>query len=249
VDCIILCAGYATRLRPLTENTPKPLLEVAGKPILGHILDRVAQTEVARAFIVSNARFADHFAAWVGQVSYPGLALHVVNDGTTSNEDRLGSVGDVRFAAEQASLDDDFVIINGDNLFTFPLVPLLTSFRQRGNMLALYDVGTPEVASLYGIPTLTDDGRVVGFVEKPKTPSSTLASIGIYAYRAEVHTLLADYLAQGHSPDKTGEFVEWLHAQTPVFGYAYGGKEDIWFDIGTIEQLGEARGRWEHLGT
>lgn len=248
MDCIVLCAGYATRLRPLTLSTPKPLLDVGGKPILEHILDRLVGTDVNRVFIVSNTRFADSFSQWVRGVSFPGIELNVVNDGTSSNDDRLGSMGDVHFAAKQAGLSDDFLMINGDNLFTFSLEPLLTAFSERGNMLALYDVGSPDTAKLYGIPTLTDDMRVTGFVEKPDNPTSTLASIGIYAYRGEVPKLLADYLEQGHSADKTGEFVEWLHAQTDVYGYAYGGEDDIWFDIGTIEQLGEARDRWEQLG-
>ncbi len=247
MDCIVLCAGYATRLQPLTLNTPKPLLEVGGKPILAHILDKLVGTAVSRVFIVSNARFADHFSRWAGEVAYPGLELVVVNDGTTTNEDRLGSMGDVRFVSERQALSDDFLIVNGDNLFTFALGPMLEAFDRRGNMLALYDVGSLEVAKLYGIPTLTEDGRIAGFIEKPDEPTSTLASIGVYAYRGEVHKLLGDYLAQGHSPDKTGEFVEWLHEQTDVFGHAYGGDDAVWFDIGTIEQLEEARQRWDDL--
>lgn len=244
MDCIVLCAGYATRLRPLTLNTPKPLLEVGDKPILGHILDKLVGTDVRRVFIVSNDRFAGNFEKWASEVSFPGLELNVVNDGTTTNEDRLGSLGDVDFASRQAGLSDDFLMINGDNLFTFSLDPLLEAFRQRGNMLALYDVGSLELARLYGIPTLTDDMRVVGFVEKPESPSSTLASIGIYAYRGEVHDLLARYLEEGNSADKTGEFVEWLHDKTEVYGHAYGGEDAVWFDIGTIEQLEEARAQW-----
>lgn len=248
MDCIILCAGYATRLRPLTLRTPKPLLEVGGKPILAHILDRLVPTDIRRVFIATNARFADSFTEWVNGVSFGAIELNVVNDGTTSNEDRLGSVGDVHFVAGQAGLDDDFLIINGDNLFTFSLEPLLADFRTRGNMLALYDVGSLDTARLYGIPALTDDLRVVGFVEKPERPTSTLASIGIYAYRAEVHGKLTDYLAQGNSSDMTGEFVAWLHTKTEVYGHAYRDASDVWFDIGTIEQLEEARERWERLG-
>jgi len=245
MDCIILCAGYATRLRPLTDNTPKPLLEVAGRPILEHILDRLATTSVKRVFIATNARFADHFSRWIGRIRYATLELHVVNDGTTTNENRLGSMGDVRFVARRQNLTGDFLIINGDNLFTFSLKPLLHEFSRRGNTLALYDVGTKEVASLYGIPTLAEGRRVVGFVEKPKDPSSTLASIGIYAYQGQTHLLLEEYLDGGHSPDKTGEFVEWLHAKADVFGHGYGGEHDVWFDIGTIDQLKEAGSKWE----
>jgi glucose-1-phosphate thymidylyltransferase len=247
MDCIILCAGYATRLRPLTENTPKPLLEVAGRPILEHILDRLALTSVKRVFIATNARFADHFSRWAGRMKYPGLDLNVVNDGTTTNEDRLGSMGDVRFVARQYGLADDFLIINGDNLFTFSLKPLLADFYRRGNTLALYDVGSREVAKLYGIPTLTEDHRVIGFVEKPKEPTSTLASIGIYAYQGKVHKLLDEYLNSGFSPDKTGEFVAWVHEKADVFGHAYGGANDVWFDIGTLDQLKEAGERWTAL--
>lgn len=247
MDCIILCAGYATRLRPLTDNTPKPLLEVAGRPILEHILDRLATTEVKRVYIATNDRFAGHFARWIEQAKYASLELHVVNDGTTTNENRLGSMGDVRFVARKEHLTDDFMIINGDNLFTFSLKPVLAEFRRRGNMLALYDVGTPQIASLYGIPTLSPDRRVQGFVEKPKNPSSTLASIGIYVYRGDTHAKLEKYLDSGFSPDKTGEFVEWLHTQAEVFGYGYGGAGDVWFDIGTLDQLKEAGDKWSAL--
>ncbi|MBN1343104.1 MAG: nucleotidyltransferase family protein [Phycisphaerae bacterium] len=248
MDAIVLCAGYATRLRPLTLNTPKPLLDVGDKPILGHILDKLVGSDVKRVFIVSNARFADNFSEWVGTVSFPGLELNVVDDGTTTNADRLGSMGDVRFVSREARLSDDFIMINGDNLFTFSLAPLLAAFKARGNMLALYDVGTLDLAKLYGIPTLDDDMRVTGFIEKPSKPTSTLASIGIYVYGAEVHRLLGEYLEEGNSPDKTGEFVEWLHAKTDVYGHAYSGEEAVWFDIGTIEQLDEARTKWGQIG-
>ena len=172
------------------------------------------------------------------------MELNVVDDGTTTNENRLGSMGDVRFVARRHGLNDDVLIINGDNLFTFSLKPLLTEFRRRGNTIALYDVGSPEVARLYGIPTLDEDHRVVDFVEKPDRPSSTLASIGIYVYRREVHQLLAKYLSAGLSPDKTGEFVQWLHKQTDVFGYGYGDRQDVWFDIGTLDQLRQAGEQW-----
>jgi glucose-1-phosphate thymidylyltransferase len=244
MDGIVLCAGYGTRLYPLTENTPKPLLEVGGKPILGHILEKLVGTAVSRVFLVSNARFADAFTDWVSDVRLPGLELHVVNDGTTSNEDRLGSIGDIRYAAAQQGLSDDFLVINGDNLFTFALEPMLRSFRERGNTVAVYDVRSLEAASLYGAPTLDTNLRVTGFVEKPPQPATTLVSIGIYAYRAEVHCLLAQYLSTGGSPDTTGEFVEWLHQQTDVFGYAYRDAGDLWFDIGSLEQLEEARRQW-----
>ncbi len=249
MDCIVLCAGYATRLQPLTLTTPKPLLEVGGKPILGHILDKLVGTQVRRVFIATNDKFTGNFETWTAEVSFPGLELIVVNDGTTTNDDRLGSMGDVHFVSKEKGLSDDFLMINGDNLFTFSLEPMLEAFQKRGNMLALYDVGSLETAKLYGIPTVTDDLKVVGFVEKPENPSSTLASIGIYAYRAECHQLLADYLAEGNSADKTGEFVEWLHDKTDVYGYAYAGKDAVWFDIGTLEQLEEARQRWQDIGT
>ena len=239
MQCVILCAGFATRLRPLTLDRPKHLLPIAGRPMLDHLLDRLARSGIESGVLVTNHRFAANFDKWYGETSH-AVVLNVLDDGTETNETRLGSIGDLRFGLERAGVRDDFVVVNGDNLFTFSLTSVFNTFRVRGNTIALYDVGSKEVASRMGHATCDAAGRVVGFVEKPPQPDTTLASIGIYVYRREVRELVNQYLADGRSGDRTGDFVAWLHTQTPVFGHPIPAGAGVWFDIGSFDQYQEA---------
>jgi glucose-1-phosphate thymidylyltransferase len=239
VQCIILCAGFATRLRPLTLLQPKHLLPIAGRPMLDHLLDRLAEAGIQSGILVTNRRFAENFTKWNGRGSH-ALPVQILDDGTETNETRLGSIGDLKFALENGDVRGDFIVVNGDNLFTFSLGPVFESFRQRGNVIALYDVGSKDVAKLMGHATCDSAGRVVDFVEKPPNPPTTLASIGIYVYRREVRDLVNRYLAEGGSRDRTGDFVAWLHRQTPVFGHAIPADAGVWFDIGSFDQYEEA---------
>lgn len=239
MQCVILCAGFATRLRPLTLNRPKHLLPVAGRPMLDHLLDSLAASGVRSAAVVTNHKFAGTFERWASAGSH-AIDLQVIDDGTETNETRLGAVGDLRFALEAAGVRGDFMVLAGDNLFTFPLDGVFETFRRRGNTIALYDVGSNEVASRMGIATCDGDGRVVGFVEKPERPPSTLVSIGIYLYRAEVRDSVSRFIAEGNSPDKIGDFVAWLHQRTAVYGHRIPASAGVWYDIGSFDQFQEA---------
>src|SRR5262245_20881036 len=196
LQCVILCSGFATRLRPLTLDRPKHLLPIAGRPMLDHLLDRLAESGIESGLLVTNHRFAPNFNDWYGSGSH-ALSLKVLDDGTATNETRLGSIGDLRFGLEVGDVRDDCVLVNGDNLFTFPLQPIFESFRRRGNTIALYDVGSKEVASLMGHAKCDATGRVIDFVEKPADPPSTLSSIGIYVYQRAVRELVNRYLQSG----------------------------------------------------
>ncbi|NLF67494.1 MAG: nucleotidyltransferase family protein [Candidatus Anammoximicrobium sp.] len=237
--CVILCAGFATRLQPLTLTVAKHLLTVAGRPVLDYVVQQLAAVGIGRGVLVSNHVFADDFRNWADGSTFP-VQLQILDDGTTSNETRLGSVGDLRFGLEEGDIQEDFLVINGDNVFTFALDGVLQTFRGRGNTIVLYDVGSPAEAAKLGVPQCDPTGRVVGFREKPPNPDTTVVSIGIYAYRAEVRALVDRYLAEGHSPDKTGQFVAWLHRQTPVYGHLIRRGEGQWFDIGSHEQYDQA---------
>ena len=239
MQCVILCAGFATRLRPLTLDCPKHLLPIAGRPMLDLLLDRLAAAGIRRGMLVTNHRFAGNFTDW-SQSGPHAVSVDIMDDGTETNESRLGSIGDLQFGLETADVRDDFVVVNGDNLFTFSLGPVFETFRQRGNTIALYDVGSVEVARLMGHATCDPDGRVIEFVEKPPQPPTTLASIGIYVYQNNVRKLVNRYLAEGNSPDRTGDFVGWLHQQTPIFGHAVASSDGVWFDIGSFVQYQEA---------
>jgi glucose-1-phosphate thymidylyltransferase len=166
----------------------------------------------------------------------------VHDDGTASNEDRLGAIGDIRFVVERAGIDDDLLVIAGDNLFRFSLADYVDWWRGKGvaSALAVHDVGALELARKYGIVELGEDERVVGFVEKPEDPPSTLAATASYLYHREHVPLVARYLDEGNQPDQPGRLIAWLHTREPVYGYVF---EDEWLDVGDPAQLLEADNR------
>ncbi|MCD6434613.1 MAG: nucleotidyltransferase family protein, partial [Candidatus Diapherotrites archaeon] len=185
LEVILPAAGYATRLWPLTKNKPKALLEVAGKPIIEHIFDRLEALPIARVSIVTNAKFYRNFLEWNSGFKFKS-EVNILNDGTTSNEGRLGAIGDINFAIEKQGIagnNADLLIINADNLFTFDLTRAYKFFKDKNaDTIVLYDVRTKEEASKHGVPEIDENFRVVGFEEKPSEPKSTLCSVGIYFY-------------------------------------------------------------------
>lgn len=236
MKCILLCAGYATRLYPLTLNTPKHLLKVGDKTILDYVIEKLPMEHIDQIYLVTNNKFYQNFIAWRDQLKQK-LPIMVFNDQTMSNEDRLGSMGDVLFVIEQTRFDDDFLLISADNLFNFDLTPMLASFFEGKNIIALYDVKTIEEAKKMGIPTLNSEGVITHLIEKPENPSSTLSSIGIYLFHREVIQLVRQYVEEGHSPDKVGDFISWLCQKIPLYTYRYDGPNNLWLDIGTPSQL------------
>jgi glucose-1-phosphate thymidylyltransferase len=244
VKCVILAAGYATRLRPLTDDVPKHLLPVGGRPMLDWVLDRVRDVpEVEEVHLVTNSRFAPAFEQWAET-----NGVKVYDDGTTSNEDRLGAVGDLQLAIEKAGLGgDEIVVLAGDNLFDFSLPRFVEWWRsktQPASAVPLHDVGDLELAKQYGIADTDADDRIVQFVEKPCDPSSTLASTLIYLVSPDHVRLVATYLEEGMSPDNAGSFLGWLATREPVYGYRF---EGSWYDIGDRTQLLEADNRMRGL--
>jgi glucose-1-phosphate thymidylyltransferase len=232
MKALILAAGYATRLRPLTDSIPKQLLPVGGRPMVDWILDRVAETTADEVHLVTNARFAPDFERWARDKD-----VRVHNDGTTSNEDRLGAIGDIAFVG----LDDDLLAIAGDNLFDYSLADFDAYWRRKeGSCVAVHDVGDPELAKKYGIVDVDEDDRITNFVEKPVDPPTTLCATATYLYRREHAARVATYLAEGNPPDQPGNFVAWLYTRAPVYAYRFPGE---WFDIGDQAQLLEADNR------
>ena len=232
MKAIVLAAGYATRLRPLTDTWAKELLPVGGRPIVDWILDRVEEVdEVDAIHVVTNARKAPAFVEWA-----EGRKIAVHDDGTTSNDDRLGAIGDLCFVRDDAGLDDDLLVIAGDNLFEFSLAEYVGYWRSKGqaSAVAVRDVGSLELAKEYGIVALADDDRVLDFVEKPVDPPSTLAATATYIFHRAHAARIPEYLAAGNSADQPGRFVAWLQANEPVYGWTF---SESWFDIGNAEQL------------
>jgi glucose-1-phosphate thymidylyltransferase len=237
VQALILAAGYATRLRPLTDSIPKMLLPLAERPMLDYLLDRIREVEeIDEIHLVTNARFAAAFRDWAP------VDVTVHDDGTTSNEDRLGAIGDLAFAIDRAGLEgEDLLVAAGDNLVGYSFPKYVDFWREKGgSAIALYEVADRELLKSYGVVELDEDDRVVGFEEKPAQPRSNLAATAAYLYRAQDLELLAGYLGEGNPPDAPGNFVAWLHERTPVHGYRFAGE---WHDIGDLGQLLEADNR------
>jgi glucose-1-phosphate thymidylyltransferase len=237
---IVLAAGYATRLYPLTLNRPKPLLSVAGKPMLDHVLAALAPLrEINHAYIVTNARFADQFEEWARTHGrYAPFPCTIVNDGSTDDTNKLGAIGDIHFVLQTRALDEDLVIVAGDNLFSEPLAGFGDYCRQRNApVLGIYDVGDLEQIKKYNAISTDTDGRIIFFEEKPARPQSTLTGIALYFYPRHTLPLIRQYVAEGNNPDQPGRLVQWMYRRTPFYTWRVPG---LWFDIGSRETLEEA---------
>ncbi len=234
MKAIILAGGYATRLQPLTDDLSKCLLPIGGRPMVDWILERIRDVEeVDDVHVVTNSRFAQDFEQWA--LSKEGVTVH--DDGTSTNEDRLGAIGDVAFTLDRAEIaDEDVIVIAGDNLFEYDLQGYVDFWRGKGtaSAVAIRDVGDLRLASQYGVVELDDDDRVIAFEEKPADPSTTLCATATYIYHREHLPLVTQYLAEGNAPDQSGSFFEWLRSREPVYGYGFTGS---WLDIGDKEQL------------
>jgi glucose-1-phosphate thymidylyltransferase len=241
MNVLILAAGYAKRLYPLTLTQPKPLLPVAGKPMIDHVLGNLAPIEgIKRVYVVTNAKFAEHFQQWATQyrAANPSLEITVVNDGTTTEENRLGAIGDLNFVLNREKLDDDLIVVAGDNLFNRSLEAFGRFCREKNQpVLGIYDVGSLEAAKKYGVVKVDAGGVIIDFKEKPEQPPSTLIGIALYFYPRATLPLIRQYLAEGNNPDQPGRLIQWIFPRQPVFTWAVPG---MWFDIGSKETLEEA---------
>lgn len=239
MNALILAAGYATRLYPLTLTKAKPLLEVGGKPMIDWVLDNLASVrDLKTVYVVTNAKFARDFEAWAksAQDRHRHLQIKVMNDGSSSDDDKLGAIGDINLvlAREPDIAGDDLVVVAGDNLFNQPLNAFVDFARKSEATVALYDVGDLEQMKKYAAVTLDAEGVIAEFEEKPAKPKTTLAAIALYFYSKELLPLFTTYLAAGNNPDQPGRFLQWLYPRKPVKTFQIRGK---WLDIGSKETL------------
>ena len=241
MNVLILAAGYATRLYPLTLNKAKPLLVVGGKPIVEWLADSlVGIPDLEMIYVVTNDKFAADFQAWSQQYQklHPELKFKIVNDGSTSDDDKLGAIGDINFVITRENLSGSSLLIAaGDNLFTDSLADFVAYARGSEVTVAVYDVGDREAIKKYGNIAVDAKGIIIRFEEKPQNPQGTLAAIALYYYSPAVLSLLSTYLAAGNDADQPGRFVQWLYTRKPVNTFQIRGK---WLDIGSKETLENA---------
>jgi len=211
--------------------------------MINYIMEKIQEIEdIDEVFVITNNKFYNQFVEWASSQSFQ---IKVLNDGTLSNDDRLGAIGDINFVLEKEDVNDDVLIINGDNLFQFSLKEMHETFKQKNtHVISLYDVKTDEEAKKFGIVAVDSGNKVIEFVEKPSEPSSTLASIGIYLYKKEIKQLISQFLAEGGNSDRTGDLAEWLHKKQAVYGHVFDNPNEKWFDIGSFESLEEADKEW-----
>lgn len=238
---IVLAAGYATRLYPLTLNQPKPLLHCAGKPMLEHVLDNLATIPyIDHAYIVTNEKFADHFERWSQDYKYPNLhfGFTIVNDHSTDDSNKLGAIGDMHLVLTKYEINDDIIVVGGDNLFSNDLAAFGEYCKQKNApVLGVYDVGNLEEIKKYNSIDIDESDRITFFEEKPQTPKSTLTGIALYYYPSSVLPLINQYIAEGNNPDQPGRLVQWMYPRTPFYTWRVPG---LWFDVGSKETLEEA---------
>ena len=251
MNALILAAGYATRLYPLTLNKAKPLLEVGGKPIIEWVFDNLASVPgLGTTYIVTNDKFANDFQNWANAYQdraafaelrrgrHRGMRIKIINDGSKSDDDKLGAIGDINLVLTRENLtNDDLLVIAGDNLFQQPLTEFVNAAKRSQATVAVHDVGNLEAMKKYGTVTVDTNGVITNFEEKPAKPKSTLAAVALYYYSREVLPLFTTYLAAGNNPDQPGLFLQWIYTRKPVNTFEIKGR---WLDIGSKETLENA---------
>lgn len=242
MDAVILAGGFATRLHPLTLDKAKPLLDVAGHSCLERIMGRLLPLSplgLRRVVVVTNSRFVGAFEDALRGVDLPFEAV-VVDNGVTAEGVKRGAVGDMAFGASHLRGDDDFWVLAGDNLFEFDLAAVWLDYVTQGRLptVLLSEVATIAEAAKYNNLEIGADGRILRFVEKPAAPWSRLFAVCIYTFPPWVAGALRDYLRAGENADNAGSFIAWCAARTAVLTQHPAG---AWFDIGSIQELEDAR--------
>ena len=237
MKAIILAAGYATRLYPLTLNMPKALLPIGGKPIIDHIVAQMDTVEeLDEIYVVSNDKFAGHFEEWA-KTAVSRVPIKVLNDGTTDDSNKRGAIGDISFVIEEMKIDDDLMVIAGDNFFTYSLKDYVRFFHEKDRDCVCVKVWKDESQlSQFGIALLDWAGKVLDIEEKPAKPKSNTVVFAAYLYKKETVPMFAEYLAAGNKPDAPGNFPAWLYKKQEVYAYTFEGE---CYDVGTPESYRE----------
>jgi len=237
---LILAAGYATRLYPLTKEYPKPLLEVSGRPIIDYIVDKLNCVDaVDEIIVVTNSKFISRFRGWKKKVKSP-KAITLVDDQTKSNADRLGAIGDINFVIDKKHIKEDTLVIGGDNLFNGSLKEFLkfATDKKSAVTLGLYKLSRLKDASRYGVAKLNKENKVVYFKEKPANPESKLVAMCLYYLPGKRLGLIKDFIKVRKVADATGNYIGWIKDKIDTYGFIFSGS---WYDIGDYKFLNAAQ--------
>ncbi len=243
MQCILLAAGYATRLYPLTENMPKALLKLGDKTILDMVVDKIDEVhDVEKIYIVTNKKFCKNFEAWAEEHN-GSKPVEVINDHTTDNDNRLGAIGDLRYVIDLKNIDDEILVMASDNIFNFSLNDFVDIYRQKNcDMICAHRIKKREDLHSMGVAELDEKGKVLGFEEKPENPKTDLGVSPFYLYKQDTLPLIDEYLKTGNNPDAPGHFVPWLIGRKDVYAYVF---DAVRIDIGTPESYYDAVDRLE----
>jgi len=240
MKALILAAGYATRMYPLTKEFPKPLLKVGHRPMIDYIVDKLQDIpEVDEILVVTNSKFISNFREWA-KLCKSSKPISLVDDLTSTLDDRRGAIGDMDFAVQQSQLKDDLLVIGGDNLFDGSLGDFV-SFAKSKNLcpaIGVYDIKSLETARKYGVVGVDADSRVIDFEEKPSEPKSSLVAMCLYYFPKEELGLIGEYLkSKTNKHDATGFYIDWLSKKISMYAYTFSGR---WYDIGHRDFYDEA---------
>ena len=239
---LILAAGYGTRLYPLTKDKPKPLLPIEpNKPLINYLIERVAGIkELSEIYVVSNDKFFGQFQQWAKSFAHLSAPITIINDGTKTPEDRLGSIGDIDFTVKGRKVNEDILVIGGDNLFDFNIEKFFAFAvtKQEKVTLGVYDIEHIEMAKSFGVVAMDAKQAVTLFEEKPAKPRSSLIAMCFYYMPKSTLALIQEYIAKGGKLDLAGDYIKWLCEQKRLCGFQFQGS---WYDIGSLEAYHEAQ--------
>ena len=240
MKAVIMAGGFAKRMYPLTENQPKPMLKVGGRPVIDHVIEKIGKIAgVDEILVTTNIKFMDIFSGWMAGVRSE-KPVRLIIESAQTDEQKLGSIGALNMLVKNENIVDDMLVVAGDNIFTFDLKPFIGVCKDSDNIwIGIYDVRDVEQAKKLGVVKIKEN-KITGFWEKPQNPATTLASTGIYFYPRKTFGLISEYISNGNNPDAPGFFLQWLHKKEDVFGFVFNRPSDRWFDIGSFEALQEA---------
>ncbi|MEM3627364.1 MAG: nucleotidyltransferase family protein [Candidatus Bathyarchaeia archaeon] len=233
---IILAGGYAKRLWPLTLNTPKALLPLAGKPVIDYVIEKIFNVSppVEKIIVSTNLKFQRQFEMWLEAKRYSNVEL--LPDASTGESEKIGAV--MALHNITSNFNSDFLVVAGDSLFIDDLYGLIQFFKEKQSpVVALYQTKDLDEAKKGATAILNEEGRIVEFIEKPINPKTTLAGACLYIFPSRIKTKLREYVNLGMPRDEPGHFIQWLHKGEPVYGCML--KNHFW-DIGTLKSYREA---------